>query len=153
MVSKYSVTVTAVDFIVFSWEMVPHCTSPSPLHLCSCDEPMTDRLGPMGRDNTYGEREGGGTLSSARLQRGDGSAVWEPVRSFKNELKSCNSRRTGGWLASLSEKTASESTVNGDSHGRFKCVALSTLFPLLPSCLLPWGICRWLSPRQHWAWS
>ena len=40
-----------------------------------CDEPMTDRLGPMGRDNTYGEREGGGTSGRARLQREDGSVV------------------------------------------------------------------------------
>ena len=42
-----------------------------------CDEPMTDRLGPMGRDNSYGEREGGGTSERGKFFfREDGSAAW-----------------------------------------------------------------------------
>ena len=49
-----------------------------------CDEPMTDRLGPMGRDNTYGELEGAGHPAEQRCREkmaAQCGSLWEVVEA------------------------------------------------------------------------
>ena len=52
-----------------------------------CDEPMTDRLGPMGRDNSYGEREGGGTSVRGKFSSEKMAAQCGQRMSNKESLK------------------------------------------------------------------